>query len=213
LPNLWPHGYYNTRYGLALLPLAAFSGAALVALFARRATNAPPVQNLVALAIVAIAIFPWLLNPHPEAWITWKESQHNSAARRAWTHEAAGFLRARYHPGDGIFTSFGDYTGVFRKAGIPLRATLTGDNGLAWQAACLRPDLCLWEQWALVQGGDPVQTAVNRARRRGPNYELARQIIVKGAPVIEIYERDTAPSNLSYPTNDDSFPQSARRQE
>jgi hypothetical protein len=134
-------------------------------------------------------------------------------ARRAWTRKAADFFLARYHPGEGIFTSFGDYTGVFREAGIPLRDTLTGDNGVAWQAAVLRPDLCLWEKWGLAQGGDPVQTAINRARRRGPNYELARQIIVKRAPVIEIYERSTAPSNLYYPSHDDSISQSSRREE
>ncbi|MBZ5594096.1 MAG: glycosyltransferase family 39 protein [Acidobacteriia bacterium] len=212
LPNLWPHGYYNTRYGLAVLPLAAFCCAAIVAIVPR-ATHSAPAQILAGLAVIAIATSPWLLNPHPAAWITWKESQHNSVARRAWTHKAADFLRARYHPGDGIFTSFGDYTGVLREAGIPLRATLTGDNGLAWQSATLRPDLCLWEQWALVQGGDPVQTAINRARRRGPNYELVRQIIVKGAPVIEIYERRSAPSNLSLPSHDDSISQSPRREE
>jgi hypothetical protein len=208
LPNLWPHGYYNTRYGLSLLPLLAFCGAAIVTLTARKR-----LAGLTAFVILAAAIAPWLLTPHPEAWITWKESQHNSVARRAWTRKAADFFLARYHPGDGILTSFGDYTGAFREAGIPLRDTLTGDNGLAWQAAVLRPDLCLWEKWGLVQGGDPVQTAINRARRRGPNYELARQIIVKGAPVIEIYERSTAPSNLYHPPHDDSIPQSTRREE
>ena len=201
LPNLWPHGYYNTRYGLSLLPLLAFCGAAIVTLTAQKR-----LAGLTALVILFAANAPWLLTPHPEAWITWKESQHNSVARRAWTRKAADFFLARYHPGDGIFTSFGDYTGAFREAGIPLRDTLTGDNGLAWQAAILRPDLCLWEKWGLVQGGDPVQTAINRARRRGPNYELARQIIVKGAPVIEIYERSTAPSSLYHPPYDDSIP-------
>jgi hypothetical protein len=62
-----------------------------------------------------------------------------------------------------------------------------------------------------VQGGDPVQTAINRARRRGPNYDLARQIVVKGAPVIEIYERSTAPANLYQPPHENPVPQSARR--
>jgi len=206
LPNLWPHSYYNSRYGMVLLPLAAFCGAALVAL-------APRYRAVASLAVLMLASSVWLMNPHPEAWITWKESETNSVARRAWTKEAAGYLAARYHPGDGVFTSFGDYTGVFREAGIPLRDTLTGDNGPHWQAAMLRPDLFLWEQWALVMGGDPVQTAVNRARRRGPNYDLARRIIVKGAPVIEIYERHTAPADLIHPTHEDSIPQSARRQE
>jgi len=215
LPYLPPHGYYNTRYGLALLPLLAFCGAALVALATHKRLTGPRAlaSGLTALLILAAAIAPWLLTPHAEAWITWKESQHNSVARRAWTKKAADLLGPRYHSGEGIFTSFGDYTGVFREAGIPLRETLTGDNGLAWQAATLRPDLCLWEKWGLVQGGDPVQTAINRARRRGPNYDLVRQIIVKGAPVIEIYERNTAPSNLYYPSHEDSFSQSTRREE
>jgi hypothetical protein len=217
LPYLAPHGYYNTRYGLALLPLLSFCGAAMVALVAGNRSVTVAAQKrlagLSALVIFAAASAPWLLNPHPEAWITWKESQHNSVARRAWIRKAADFFLARYHPGEGIFTSFGDYTGALREAGIPLRNTLTGDNGLAWQAAVLRPDLCLWEKWGLVQGGDPVQTAINRSRRRGPNYELARQIIVKGAPVIEIYERSTAPSDLYHPSHDDSIPQSARREE
>ena len=30
VPGLWPHSYYNTRYGLAALPLLAFAAAALV---------------------------------------------------------------------------------------------------------------------------------------------------------------------------------------
>jgi dolichyl-phosphate-mannose-protein mannosyltransferase len=217
LPYLPPHGYYNTRYGLALLPLLAWCAAAIVAFLAGNRSVTVAARKwfacLAALVILAAASAPWLLTPRPEAWITWKESEHNSVARRAWTRKAADFFLVRYHPGEGVFTSFGDYTGVLREAGIPLRDTLTGDNGLAWQAAVLRPDLCLWEKWGLVQGGDPVQTAINRSRRRGPNYELARQIIVKGAPVIEIYERSTAPSNLYYPSHDDSIPQSARSEE
>jgi Dolichyl-phosphate-mannose-protein mannosyltransferase len=227
LPNLWPHGYYNSRYGLVLLPLVAFCGAAIVALVGGKRSLAVAARKrllerrvlasgIAAVVLAGISIASWLLNPRPEAWITWKESEINSVARRAWTRKAAEFLESRYHPGDGIFTSFGDYTGVFREAGIPLRDTLTGDNGVAFQAAQLRPDLVLWEQWALVMGGDPVQTAVNRARRRGPNYDLMTRIIVKGAPVIEIYQRHTAPPDLRHPIHDDSqdsVPESARREE
>ncbi|HKW97178.1 MAG TPA: glycosyltransferase family 39 protein [Bryobacteraceae bacterium] len=211
LPNLWPHSYYNTRYGLALLPLIALGGSAVVALASGIKSRFRPAL-VSSLAVIAVAVSPWFLAPRPESCITWKESQANSVARRAWTHKAAQFFEAHYHPGDGIITSFGDYTGVFREAGIPLRATLTGDNGALWQSAVLRPDLYLWEQWAMVMGGDPVQTAVNRARRRGPHYNLARQIIVKGAPVIEIYERSTAPSNLYQPSNEDYIPESPRRE-
>jgi hypothetical protein len=36
-------------------------------------------------------------------------------------------------------------------------------------------------------GGAAAQTAVNRAARVGINYELEKSIVVKDAPVIEIY--------------------------
>lgn len=207
--HLPPHGIYNTRYGLASLPLLAFGGGALVAL----ARDTRIGQLVVAPVVVGIAITPWLLNPYPDAWITWKESQYNSVSRRAWTRRAVDYLAPRYHAGDGVFTSFGDMTGVFRLAGIPLRDTLTGDNGLAFDAARLRPDLVLWEQWAVVTGGDPMQTAINRARRRGPNYDLMQRIIVKWAPVLEIYERHAAPTDWLHPIHEDSIPESARREE
>ena len=41
---------------------------------------------------------PWLIHPRPDAWITWKESQVNSEARRAWTREAAAYLGAALPP-------------------------------------------------------------------------------------------------------------------
>ena len=58
--------------------------------------------------------------------------------------------------------------------------------------ACHRgpPDLFLREEWAVALGGDPVQPAINRAFLRGPRYTLQKTIMVKGAPVVEIYRRD-----------------------
>jgi len=68
-----------------------------------------------------------------------------------------------------------------------LRETLTWDNWPHWQAAVTRPDLFLWEEWAVVMGGDPVQTALLRAGVNGPRYELVKIVMVPHAPVVEIY--------------------------
>ena len=181
VPDLWTKSYYNTRYGLALFPALAFGAAALAALAPARARPAA------AVAIAAVAAAPWLANPRPEAWITWKESQVNSVARRAWTRQAVDFLAPRYHAGSGIITTFGDITGIYRQAGIPLRDTLTWDNWPLWPAAIARPDLFLWEEWAVVNSGDPVQSALLSARLKGPRYELVKIVTVPGAPVVEIY--------------------------
>jgi hypothetical protein len=174
VPALWPHTWYNTRYGLALLPLAAFGAAAL----------ARQLPKPVAAIIVLISMFPLL---HPS--ITLQESDVNSRARRQWIAQAAAYLAASAGPHQTFITSFGELTAIYRTLGIPLRETLTGDNDLEWQAAMARPDLFLRADWAVVQGGDEVQTMIDKARLHGPRYELERRVTVKGGPVIEIYKR------------------------
>jgi hypothetical protein len=181
MPTLWPNSYYNTRYGMAVLPLLALGGAAVVALVPRG-------RPLVALVVVAAGSMPWLLHPRPSNWVTWEESRVNSKARRAWTEQAAAYLAQRYRAGSGIFTSFGDLTGVYRAAGIPLRETFTGDNGLPWLAAVRRPDMFTWQDWAVAVAGDAVDAAV-APEHCGGIYRLEEIIEVKGAPAIHIYRR------------------------
>ena len=106
-----------------------------------------------------------------------------------WTSEAAAFLIANYVPGTGIIFPFGDMTGVLRAAGIPLREGIHEGNFAAWEGAVARPDLFLREEWALAFSGDRIATAILRTGKRGPHYRLRKQIIVKGAPVVEIYQR------------------------
>ena len=103
--------------------------------------------------------------------------------------QAADYLAPRYVRGSGILTGFGDLIGIYRDMGIPLRETFTPDNGLPFDAAVLRPELFLHEQWVVTMGGHPVQSAVNRAARLGHSLPLEQTIMVKDAPVIEIYRR------------------------
>ncbi len=183
VPTLAPHSYYNTRYGLAVLPLLALAAASLVSFVPRRARGAA------ALLVIAAGTVYWAVHPSPESWITWKESAVNSEGRRQWVHEAAEFLGPRYVLGSGILTSFGDLTAIYREMGIPLRETFTGDNGVPWLATVTRPDLFLWQEWAVVMGGDAAQSAVNRAGRYGIHYRLEKTIMAPRSPVIEIYRR------------------------
>jgi hypothetical protein len=183
VPQLWPHSYYNIRYGVNAMPLLAFGIAAIVSL-------APGRTQVVAAALVVIAaIVPWLANPRPEAWICWKESQVNSSGRRAWTRAAAEYLGPRYHPGAGIFLSFGDLTGILREAKIPLREAMHEGNGLRWVAATARPDFFLREEWAIAVSGDQVSTTMLKTRRGVPRFECVRTYAFKNSPVIEIYRR------------------------
>ena len=183
IPTLWPHSYYNSRYGLAAMPLLAFAVAALVAIAPRG------LRGWCAALLVVACAAPWLLQPQPKNWVTWQESLVNSEARRDWTHQAAEYLASHYVHGSGIITTSGDITGIYREAGIPLRETFTGDNGLPWLAAVKRPDLFLWQEWAVAIAGDDVESSIQTASRYGIRYRLERTIQVKGAPAIEIYRR------------------------
>ena len=186
VPTLWPFSYYNTRYALAALPLLAIAGGCLVLLLPQRW------RPWIATAILIAAAVPWVIHRQPGDWVTWKESQRNSIARRAWTQKAAASLAASYRPGTGIITSFSELTGILREAGIPLREALYNGDEPAWTAATLRPDFFLHEEWAVTMAGDPVATAIQTAslKKSGPRYHLVQTVKVKGAAVIEIYKRD-----------------------
>ena len=189
VPQLPPHGWYNTRYALALLPLAAIGAGALV-------YRLKPVA-VALLALIPLA--PFLLHPTKPP-ITWEESEINSRAQRAWTGQAVGFLRSVAGPHETFLTrNYSHLTAVYRELGVPLRDTLSGDNDPQWTMAKTRPDLFLWTDWAVVTGGDEAQGIVDKVRRLsltradgalpGPQYELSRRIYVKGEPVMEIYYR------------------------
>ena len=176
VPNLAPHGWYNTRYAMAFLPLIAL-GAAALARFGK----------IAAAVAVAVVFAPLLIHP-TEHSITWREAEMNSRGSRDWTAQAVHFLHSAAGPHETFFTGYG-LTSIYRTMGIPLKATLSGDNNPQYTMASSRPDLFLWEDWAVVTGGDDVQTIVDKARLRGPRYELSDRIIVKGQPAVEIYRR------------------------
>ncbi|MDP9172082.1 MAG: hypothetical protein M3N54_15800, partial [Acidobacteriota bacterium] len=104
--------------------------------------------------------------------------------------QAVRFLGSAAGPHETFFTSFSDMTAIYRTLGVPLRDTLTGDNNPQFLMASANPALLLWEDWAVVMGGDEVQGVIDKARLQGPRYELSRRIIVKGQPVLEIYHRE-----------------------
>lgn len=178
VPELWPGGHYNTRYGLAVLPLAAFAAAGLIAII-------PVKRTWVAVAVTAVTLSTWIAYPRWQNWITFQESVINSKARRAWTHETALFLKHEYKRGDGVYTTFSDVTGIYREAGIPLRETMHEGNGLTWIAALSRPDLFFWQKWAIAREGDAVSVAMRKKK-----IECVRIIRVAGAPAIEIFRNE-----------------------
>lgn len=185
VPNLHPFSYYNTRYGMIVLPLLALAVASLPAVLPHGS------RRIVAGLLVLIAVSPWLAYPKQENWVTWKESQVNSNARRAWTAEAADYLRDKYVPGRGIVAHFGDQTAIFRDAGIPLAQTVHDGDGLYFQGILQRPDLFLWQEWVVAIAGDPLSKSMAENASKLRRYSRVKMVETKGEPAIEIWRRST----------------------
>lgn len=179
VPQFWG-AYYNTRYGLAAVPLAAFAAGAIILALPRRAAR-------YWFAIPLLAAIPWLIHPSQEHWICWKESQVNSVSRRFWTNAAADYLEANYHGGQGILAPSGDVTGIFCRARIHLSETLNIGNGPAWFAATKRPDLFHPNLWAITQNEDRLDRALQRASI--PVYVPTFEIASKSDPILKIERR------------------------
>ena len=182
IPPLWPHTYYNSRYGIAIVALCAFSAGAVVPLL-------PHNLKKFAFALPLVAALPWLAFPSQNNWICWKESQVNSIDRRAWTEVAARYLLTRYQTGQGILTSTGDVGGIYCRAGIHLSETLNIGNGPAWMAAIKRPDLYHPNTWAVYQRGDLLYNALGSSRRTP--YRTVLEITTQNNPPLEISSRTT----------------------
>ena len=182
VPQFW-NAYYNTRYGIAMVPLAAFAAGAIMQALPRHMAR-------YWILLPLIAIVPWIIYPSPENWICWKESQVNSVSRRLWTDAGARFLESAYGNGEGILASSGDVTGIFCRARVHLSETLNIGNGPAWFAATLRPDLFHPNLWAVAQGGD----RLDKALRHAPTgvYGLVQEIQSKSDPPLR-FSRLTTP--------------------
>ena len=170
IPQLWPHDYYNSRYGIAVTVWAAFAAGAIV-------TVIPLRWRKWSGALVLFAILPWVFSSRQD-WIVWKESDVNSRSRLAWTRQASAFMRQHYKAGQGILAGFGDLTGILAHAQIPIAESLHEGNGPLWLAEKKRPDLLHTETWAIGQN-----------KSFGPHYQLIKKIVVKGAPPLLIYRR------------------------
>ncbi len=181
-PELWPNSFYNTRYGLAALPLLALAAGALVA------AVPPGVRKFAAVLVIVAGAGWWAAYHKPADWVTWAESKANSEGRRAWTREASGYLSSRFVRGSGLVASSGeDFSGIFREMRLPLREVFGVCNDLEWTAATQRPDLYVWHEWLVVKSDDPVLAAIKR--RGAPRYKLEFEIRENKEPVVQVYRR------------------------
>jgi hypothetical protein len=194
LPVWWPHTWYNTRYGLELLPALAvglgFAAQIAVGFLCRLHSERPYFARLVPrLPILAFAIlfalaglnFLWLLRQNPVVYV---ESTKNLDARLPYDEAIPPLLEnmAMTLPGAPVLMDTSSYPEIVSLTGISLRQTINESDLLIWRTALAAPA----SHAAIVVAFDG--DAVDRAVKAHPgDLSVAGRFTAKGQPSATVY--------------------------
>ena len=184
IPQLWPHSYYNSRYGMEMLPaLAVFAFLAVQWIEGRWSHSQPLVKRLlqpIVLLLIALnAVGMMYRTP-----LVLKEAMNNSTTRVGFEGALARQLLA-LPKGSAILMYNSDHVGALQYAGIPLRQTINEGDYDSFQAALAAP--AEHAAYVVAIAGDPVSTAI-AAHPQGLT-ELTI-LCTTGQPCARIYQSD-----------------------
>ena len=180
IPLWWPFSWYNTRYGMELLPAFAFFGACFVGALLGLA---PKLERWTAAAFCLLIAFNSvvLLRAKP---LVFQEAVVNSRARIAFEGTLARALVALPKAGVILMYTSQD-AGAVEQSGIPLRHFLNEDDYREWHQALEDPARAASEVIALDH--DPVAQAV---QRHPQGLRLMQVICSSGQPCARIYRSE-----------------------
>lgn len=184
IPQLWPHAYYNARYGMEMLPALAISMFLAIEWVQRRWSQSQPLKarflHPLALALIVINTFAMMYFIP----LVLKEGIVNSTTRIALETSIARVLQS-LPPGVPILMFDSDHIGALQDAAIPLKQTLNEGDYVSWKAALDAP--ADHAAYVVAIKGDPVSKAVD-ANPQGLT-ELT-VLCVTGQPCARIYRSD-----------------------
>lgn len=168
IPSWWPFSFYNSRYGIEMLPAFAVL-TAMVAYGLIRFVEGTKARLGVGIFFVAIvaASYVQVFRTGPVAF---REAVINSRTRIAIQKQLASIVSTL--PANETFLMYlGDHVGLFQRAGIPLSHVINEGNHRPWKRPS-DPD-GLWEKAlahpasyadvVIAFAGDPVATTVNKS--------------------------------------------------
>jgi hypothetical protein len=184
IPQLWPHSYYNARYGMELLPALAVSMFLALEWVERRWSRSQPdkarfLQPIALLLVVLNTLTMMYFIP-----LVLKEGMVNATTRMSLETSIARVLKS-LPPGVPILMYNSDHIGAIQDAGIPLKQTVNEGDYDSWKAALADP--ADHAAYVIAIKGDPVSKAVD-ANSQGLT-ELSI-LCTTGQPCARIYRSD-----------------------
>ena len=184
IPQLYPHSFYNARYGMEMLPgLVLFAFLAIAALELRLAVTRPLLMKLlprIGLAVAALNAMAMMYSVP----LVLKEGMVNAVTRQALETSIARQLES-FPVGVPILMHHSDHIGALQQAGIPLKQTLSEDDYDSWKAALDAP--AKMADYVVAIAGDPVDAAV---KEHPENLTELTVLCTTGQPCARIYKSD-----------------------
>ena len=193
IPQLYPHSFYNARYGMELLPaIALFAFIALAWTERRLRPTHPLAARLMPLVCFALAAVNSVVMM-AQTPLVLREGIVNSITRVAFERSVARQLRS-FPAGSRILMSTNDHIGAVQQAGTPLHLLLSENDRDSFGAALASPGTKA--DYVIAIAKDPVDAAV-RAHPEGLT-ELT-VLCTTGQPCARIFKSNTAPNPKPIP--------------
>lgn len=188
VPTLFPHSYYNLRYGLQMAPAVAILASFLIPV------RLSPGRSAGVLAVLlAILIGQWV----GAVWhgaikipvVT--EAIVNTPCKSKAQQEVIRFLHAHYHGGQ-VLLDQGEWLCVMPEVGIPYRDTVTPeDRNLSRSLASgAIPEA----RWIVLESGDSVDQLMHAFPKPFANFTVVDLHPLAGGSCLEIWRSKTLPS-------------------
>jgi hypothetical protein len=192
IPVWWPHSWYNTRYGMELLPALAL-GVGFVAQIAIGAASEFKQSWAKFAAGLLFVVVAWnALQILREGPLVYVEGTTNIRARRPFEQQIPQALRAvlAERPGGVVLMNTSVYPEIVALTGIPLRQTIN-ESDKDWYSAALEAPAAHADM-VLAFDGDEIDRAV---RDHPAGLTAVRRFAAAGLPSATLYICDTGSSH------------------
>ena len=184
VPMYWPHGYYNLRYGVQLLPALALFAAWLGYGLYRRLGGVGRARWAAAALACAILLGDAGMF-RGRGPLVYAEAAYNSTTRLAMERRLAVALR-RVPPGEKILMYIGTFPGALADDGIDLKRVINESNFRLWERALQQPQR--YVSWVVLENHTWLARDVNR-QALALDFQPAARLRVAGQHAITLYRR------------------------
>jgi hypothetical protein len=183
VPTLFPHTYYNLRYGLEMAPAVALLAAFLIPERASKNNRRVLLGAICAILAVQAIGMGWR---GAKNLAVVREGVLNTPCKSDAEQDVIQFFRNHYD-GQPVLLAAGEWPCLMPRVGIPYRKTLTNVDRKYWRKIHL--GAARYVGWIIREKSDPVDELMKAFPQAFRDFEVVSQKTFPRGTYVEIYRR------------------------